>query len=314
MTNTIILTIVVLSVLGLVLALVLFLVAKKFKVEEDPRIDEVEKVMPGANCGGCGYAGCRAFAQAAVEAGNLDNNYCPVGGNEVMKKVAGILGYTVKEQAPMVAVVRCNGSCSARARLNFYDGAKSCKVKAALYSGDTGCAYGCLGCGDCVSACMFGAIVMNPTTGLPEVDENKCTACGACVKACPKSIIELRNKGPRSMRVYVSCVNKDKGPVARKACSVACIGCGMCAKTCTHGAISIENNLAYIDFNKCKLCRECEAVCPTGAIHGVGFPKPLDKEALKARIAERAKKAREAAAAEKANVKPVAEKKEENNA
>lgn len=314
MTNTIILTIVVLSVLGLVLALVLYLIAKKFKVEEDPRIDEVEKVMPGANCGGCGYAGCRAFAQAAVEAGNLDNNYCPVGGNEVMRKVAGILGYTVKEQAPMVAVVRCNGSCSARVRLNIYDGAKSCKVKAALYNGDTGCSYGCLGCGDCVSACMFGAITMNPTTGLPEVDESKCTACGACAKACPKSIIELRNKGPRSMRVYVSCVNKDKGPVARKACSAACIGCGMCAKTCTHGAITIENNLAYIDFNKCKLCRECEAVCPTGAIHGVGFPKPLDKEALKNRIAERAKKAREAAAAENANVKPVTEKKEENNA
>lgn len=315
MTNTIILTIVILSGLGLLLALVLFLVAKKFKVEEDPRIDDVEKAMPGANCGGCGFAGCRAFAEAAVKAGNLDNNFCPVGGNEVMKQVASILGYEIKEKAPMVAVVRCNGSCENRPRINTYDGAASCKVKAALYSGDTGCSFGCLGCGDCVEACAFGALSMDPVTGLPVVDESKCTACGACVKACPKNIIELKNKGPRSMRVYVSCVNKDKGIVAKKACSVACIGCGLCAKTCTHGAIIVEANCAYIDFNKCKLCRECEAVCPTGAIHGVNFPKPLDKEALKQRIAERAKKAREAAAAEKAAQaeKPV-EKKEENNA
>jgi len=300
MTGTIIQTIVILPGLGLLLSLVLFLVAKKFKVEEDPRIDEVEKAMPGANCGGCGYAGCRAFADAAVKAGNLDNNFCPVGGNEVMKKVAAILGYEVKEKAPMVAVVRCNGTCENRAKTNTYDGALSCRVKASLYSGDTACSYGCLGCGDCVAACEFGAITMNPLTGLPVVDESKCTACGACAKACPKSIIELRNKGPRSMRIFVSCMNKDKGPAVKKACLAACIGCGICAKTCTHEAITVESNLAYIDFNKCKLCRECEAMCPTGAIHGVNFPKPLDKEALKARVAERKRKAQEAAVAAKA--------------
>lgn len=301
MTTTIIWTVVILTCLGLILALVLFLVAKKFHVEEDPRIDEVEKVMPGANCGGCGFAGCRAFADAAVKAPNLDNNFCPVGGNEVMKKVAAILGYEIKEKAPQVAVVRCNGTCNNRPSINIYDGVKSCKVKAALYSGDTACSFGCLGCGDCVAACQFGAISMNTETGLPEVDESKCTACGACAKACPKSVIEIRNKGPRSMRVFVSCINKDKGPVAKKACAVSCIGCGLCAKTCQHDAIVLENNVAYIDFNKCKLCRECEAVCPTNAIHGVNFPKELDRDAVKARIAERKKKAAEA------------EKMEENN-
>ncbi|MBO4605491.1 MAG: Fe-S cluster domain-containing protein [Bacteroidales bacterium] len=288
-------TIAVLAGLGLLLALLLFALAKKFRVEEDPRIDEVEKVMPGANCGGCGFAGCRAFADSAVKAPNLDNHYCPVGGNDVMKQVAAILGYEVKEKAPEVAVVRCNGTCANRPRTNTYDGVQSCKVKAALYAGDTACAFGCLGCGDCVSACQFGALSMDPETGLPVVDESKCTACGACVKACPKAIIELRPKGPRGMKVFVSCVNKDKGPVAKKACAAACIGCGICAKTCTHDAIVVENNIAYIDASKCKLCRECEAMCPTGSIIGLNFPKPLDKETIKARIAERNKKAKEAA-------------------
>lgn len=289
MSTTIIWTIVILAGLGLILSLVLYLVAAKFKVEEDPRIDEVEKVMPGANCGGCGFAGCRAFADAAVKAPNLDKNYCPVGGNEVMKKVAAILGYEIVEKKPQVAVVRCNGTCENRPSTNVYDGVKSCKVKAALYSGDTGCPFGCLGCGDCVEACQFGAITMDPATGLPVVDETKCTACGACAKACPKHIIELRNKGPRGMRVFVSCVNKDKGAIARKACTAACIGCGKCAKVCAQEAITVEDNVAYIDFTKCKLCKKCVAECPTGAIHTVNFPvlppKPAAEPVKKEEVA-----------------------------
>ena len=256
MTSIIIWTIAVITLLGLVLAVSIFLVAKKFTVKEDPRIDQVEAVMPGANCGGCGFAGCRAFATACVGADNLDKTFCPVGGNETMKKVADILGMAVQEKAPMVAVVRCNGSCANRPKTSSYDGVQSCRVKASLYAGDTACRYGCLGCGDCVEACAFGAIKMDPETGLPVVDQEKCTACGACAKACPKGIIEIRNKGPRNMRIYVSCINKEKGAVARKACKAACIGCGKCAKVCAHDAITVENNVAYIDFTKCKLCRE----------------------------------------------------------
>ena len=309
MTQTVIWTVVILTALGLLLSLLLFWVARKFRVEEDPRIDDIEKTLPGANCGGCGFAGCRAFADAAVKAGNLESNYCPVGGAEVMKKVAAILGCEVAEAAPMVAVVRCAGSCQARPRTNIYEGERSCKVKAALYGGDTGCLFGCLGCGDCVAACQFGALSMNAETGLPEVDESKCTACGKCVAACPKKVIELRAKGPRGMREFVSCINKDKGPAVRKACSSACIGCGLCEKTCQHGAVTVTDNVAYIDFAKCKLCRECEAVCPTGAIHGVGFPKPLDKDAVKKRIADRKARAAEAskAAAAQEEVKKEAD-------
>lgn len=277
MGTTFIFTVTILTVLGLLLAVVLYLVAKKFKVEEDPLIDVIEATMPGANCGGCGYAGCRAFAEACVKSASLDGKYCPVGGNEVMKKVAANLGVTVEEKAPMVAVIRCNGTCDNRPLTNIYDGSASCRIMSSLYSGNTGCRYGCLGGGDCVDACSFGALKMNPKTHIPEVDEDICTACGACVKACPKGIIELRNKGPKNRRVYVSCINKDKGAVARKACSVACIGCRKCEKVCPFGAITVENNLSYIDFNKCKMCRKCVDECPTHAIWAVNFPVRVPK-------------------------------------
>ncbi len=272
MTITFIFTIVSLTLLGFALALILYFVAQKFKVEEDPRIDDVEALLPGANCGGCGFAGCRAFAEGCVKASNLDTLFCPVGGNDTMKSVASYLGLAVAEKAPQVAVVRCNGNCDNRQKTNHYDGYSSCAVMASLYAGDTACSFGCLGQGDCVAVCNFDAIKMDSRTGLPEVDQDKCTACGACVSACPKSIIELRNKGPKNRRIFVSCVNKDKGGAAKKACSVACIGCKKCQKVCPFDAITVENNLAYIDFNKCKLCRKCVTECPTQAIWEVNFP------------------------------------------
>ncbi|MCM1035265.1 MAG: Fe-S cluster domain-containing protein [Paludibacter sp.] len=268
----ILISLIVLGVTGLLAAVILYFVAQKFKVEEDPRIDEVTEVLPGANCGGCGFAGCRALAEACVKADTLDGLLCPVGGQETMKRVGDILGMAAAASEPMVAVVRCNGTCSARPKTSVYNGTRTCQIMNSLYVGETNCGFGCLGCGDCVNACQFGALSINQETGLPEVDEDKCTSCGACVKACPRHIIELRKKGPKSRRVYVDCVNKDKGAVARKACLNACIGCGKCMKECPFEAITVENNLAYIDFTKCRLCRKCEGVCPTGAIHAVNFP------------------------------------------
>ena len=274
MNSIILVSVIVLGGLGLVSAVILYFVASKFKVYEDPSIDQVEEALPSANCGGCGFPGCRAFAENAVkqakEEKSLEGFYCPVGGNEVMQKVASIVGLEIEEQAPMIAVVRCNGTGAHSPEKVKFEGATSCSFAHALYAGEGGCQYGCLGLGDCVEACEFDAIHINPERGLPEVND-KCTACGACVIACPRDIIELRKKGPRDKRIFVSCVNKEKGAAAKKNCDVACIGCGKCEKVCEFDAITITSFLAYIDFEKCKLCRKCVEVCPTSAIWEVNF-------------------------------------------
>ena len=279
--NLILLAIIALGAIGLISALLLYFASRKFAVHEDERIGQVSAVLPQANCGGCGYPGCAGFAGACVKAadgGSLEGLLCPVGGQPVMEKVADILGMKVEASAPKVAVVRCNGTCENRPRIAQFDGAQSCRVMQMTGMGETACPFGCLGCGDCASKCQFDAIRMNPETGLPEVDEEKCTACGACSKACPRGIIEIRLKGPKGRRVVVLCNNKDKGAVANKACKASCIGCGKCVKTCDKfEAITLVNNLAYIDAEKCKLCRKCEEACPKNCIHAFNFPPKKPK-------------------------------------
>lgn len=282
--NSIIIAVVILGGIAFVAAIVLFVCSKKFAVFEDPRIARVNELLPGANCGGCGFAGCNAMAEALVkesDKGSIEGISCPVGGAEVMSQVANLLGMTVANGEPQVAVIRCNGTCENRPRISQYVGLRTCAAMNACGAGETACGYGCLGCGDCVNVCQFDALHMNEETGLPEVDENKCVACGACVKACPRHIIELRKKGPKNRRVFVSCVNRDKGAIAMKACKSACIGCGKCAKECQFEAITIEENLSYIDFTKCRLCKKCVAICPTKAIQAVNFPLPKNTEVKK---------------------------------
>jgi Na+-translocating ferredoxin:NAD+ oxidoreductase subunit B len=280
MTSTIIYTIISLSLLGAIAAVVLYFVAQRFKVFEDPRIDEVEAELPGANCGGCGFAGCRNFAEMVVKSDTFDNLFCPVGGNEIMVNVAKILGRDAVSMDDRVAVLRCNGTCEFRPLINKYDGTPSCVIASALYSGETGCTYGCLGHGDCVVVCKFDALHMDPLTGLPVVDEEKCTSCGACVKACPRNLFELRKRWKGNKKIYVACMNEDKGGVARKNCTVACIGCSKCFKVCPYEAIVMKNNLAFIDSYKCKLCRKCFPECPTNSIIETGFPVKKSKEEL----------------------------------
>ncbi len=276
--TTLIYTVLTLSSLGVIAAVILYLVVQKFKVEEDPRIDQVEKMLPGANCGGCGFAGCRGFATAMVQQEDVSALNCPVGGSAVMKPIADYLGKSVQEQMARTATVLCGGCNEKRPKSNIFDGAQSCMVAASLYGGDTGCQFGCLGLGDCVASCSFGAITMNAETGLPEVDAEKCTACGACVKACPKMVIELRKRWPKDKAVYVACKSKAKGAQVIKACKAGCIGCGKCVKACPFGAITVENNVAYIDAMKCKLCRKCVAECPTGAIKMINLAPLPPKE------------------------------------
>lgn len=262
-------------------AMIIFLVAKKFTVDEDPRIDEVAGLLPGANCGGCGNPGCRGLAEALVkgaDAGDISALLCPPGGNTVMAAIAHYLGMAANETIPQIAVVRCGGSCEKAPAKLTYDGPKRCVMAHQLFSGESGCPSGCLGLGDCVRVCKFDAIFIDPGTGLPEVNKEKCVACGACVKSCPRSIMQIRPQGKKERRVWINCVNTEKGAIAKKNCTVACIACGKCVQECPEKihAISITNNLAYIDFEKCIACGMCVPVCPTGAILAT-FTPPKSK-------------------------------------
>ncbi len=272
MFSSILYAIIILGSIGILSAALLYFVAQKFKVIENPLIDEISEVLPGANCGGCGFAGCRNLAEAIVKAGNMDGLKCPAGGNSTSSKIAELLGVAASESAPQLAVLRCNGSFQNSPTKAYYEGLNDCKFAHDLFVGQGGCSYGCLGLGNCERSCAFDALSIDRETGLPVVNEELCTSCGACVKACPRSLFEIRDKGMKSRRVWVSCMNKAKGAEAKKNCQTACIACGKCQKICPFEAITIENNLAYIDFNKCKLCRKCVSECPTGAIQEINFP------------------------------------------
>lgn len=271
----------VLVLVGIALfaAIILYLVSQKFNVEENPKIGEVESVLPGANCGACGKAGCHNFAESCVKAdeNGFKNLYCPVGGAEVMKRVSDILGYAAVEKEPTVAVLKCNGTCENAPTKIHLDGVSICRLAAKISVGQTGCPNGCLRLGDCVKVCKFDALHIDEQTGLPVVDEDKCTSCGACVNICPRHLFEIRPKGKNGQRVYVACSNTQKGAVARKNCKAACIGCMKCTKVCP--AVKVENNLSYIpsEVSAAEFGAELVKACPTSAII-MTEPHTSDKE------------------------------------
>jgi electron transport complex protein RnfB len=264
-------------------AVLLYVVARRFHVKEDPRVKEVENLLPGINCGACGFPGCPGMAEALVKAseeGDISHLSCPPGGPSTMEEISSYFGLEAGTIDEKVAVLRCGGSCDAAPAKSRYDGPSSCSIQAMLHAGESGCPFGCLGQGDCEVVCEFDALHMNPETGLPEVDPEKCTACNACVVACPRNLFELRPVGRKERRVWVNCQSQEKGAQAKKHCSVSCIGCGICVKTCPEKiqAISMENNLAYIDPEKCIMCGKCIPVCPTGAIQATFEVKPPKKK------------------------------------
>ncbi len=259
--SAILIPILAIAGLGLIFGLGLAFASKKFEVKVDPKISEVREVLPGANCGACGYTGCDAYAEA-VAAGDAAITLCPVGGEDVINSMAEVMGIEAKAVEKMVARVNCKGSWE-NVKIKFdYDGIIDCESAATLYGGPSACAYGCVGMGTCVKACNFGALVLE--NGLAKVIDEKCSACGKCIEACPKRIIELV---PAKSQYTVLCSNLEKGGEAKKKCEVACIGCGKCMKECPFEAITVKNFCAKIDYEKCKNCGKCLKVCPTNAIH-----------------------------------------------
>lgn len=271
---TIAISILVLGITGLIAAVVLYYVAKRFHVYEDPRIEQIEQLLPGANCGACGRSGCHDFACACATADSLENLNCPGAGPENMRKIAAIVGLAPSEAVAMTAIVKCNGSCSRRPHINIYDGVNSCAIENAFYAGETPCQYGCLGCGDCEQACPYDAIHIDSATLLPEVEFDKCVGCGKCVSACPRGICALVPKRRDPAMVWVACVNHDKGALALKECEAACIGCGICRKVCPTQAPVITSFVAEIEPSLCTGCGKCIEKCPRKSILSAGELHP----------------------------------------
>ena len=246
--------------IGLLFGIILGIAAKKFAVPVDERVEAIRECLPGANCGGCGLAGCDALAKAIASGGSPING-CPVCNSEQVAAIGKVMGIAAESGEKKIAVVRCKGNHE-YAKVKFeYVGIQSCKDANLVGGGPKVCAYGCLGFGTCAAACPFGAIHMDE--GLPVIDKEICVGCGACQKVCPRQVIHIQ---PISTSYHVNCVSKDKGKVVKDGCQVGCIGCGLCARQCEHDAITVVNNVAYIDSEKCVGCGKCMAKCPTRAI------------------------------------------------
>lgn len=251
--------------IGLFMGILLALVSHFFGVEEDKKLKQIRACLPGVNCGACGYKGCDDYAAALAE-GSAKPNLCVPGAEDTANELGAILGIEVEAPKDVVAFVHCNGNCEATSKKASYDGISSCRAASMLFGGPEACRFGCLGLGDCASACPANAICVKD--GIAHIDSGRCLGCGLCATVCPKSIISMV---PKQARATVMCNNKDKGADARKACKNACIGCKKCEKTCPNGAISVQNNLAAIHYEKCTGCGACVSACPTGCLKSVSF-------------------------------------------
>jgi len=260
--STVYTTLIVLAALGVVFGIALAIVAARFVVKVDPKVEQVRETLPGANCGACGFAGCMGYAEAVVGNPDVAVSMCAPGKSPVAEKIAVITGKKAEKVEPKIARVFCQGGTSLSQRKFIYTGVQDCTAAVLAAGGDKSCEYGCLGFGTCMRACPFGAITMSKDN-LPLINPDKCTACGKCVAACPKQVIEIAQA---SKAVVISCHSRDKGIDVKKKCQVGCIACGICVRTCPVNAIAIDNNLARIDHSKCIVCGLCVKKCPTNAI------------------------------------------------
>lgn len=258
--SSIIAAVLVIGGIGLIFGCLLAYASVIFKVEKDPRIDEIAEVLPGANCGACGYAGCTAYASAVAE-GKAPVNGCAVGKDIVAQKIADVMGVEAADVEKRVAKVHCGGKCGKANEKYEYYGVSDCIAASKLAGGAKACPTGCLGLGSCVNVCQFGAISV--VDGVAVVDSEKCTACGQCVSVCPKHLIDIV---PDKSKYWVMCRNSEKGADTNKHCTVGCIGCKICEKNCPEGAITVTNNYAQIDYSKCVGCGICAEKCPKKVI------------------------------------------------
>lgn len=270
MGTTVVASILSMAGLGLFFASVLAIVNQKLKVKEDPRIEAIENVLPGVNCGACGFTGCRQYAEALAK-GEVLPDACKAGGEGVLAGLCGILGVEVEKKIKEIPLVHCGADTSERKRKAIYAGIKTCVAAHNTSGGEILCGYGCLGYGDCAKACPFGAIEM--INGLPAIDKNKCTSCGKCASQCPRGLISIE-KITVSNFIYVACNNPEKGPETRKICKLGCIACGLCQKL-TGNVFHVENNLARVGYDKMQNIKNAEEIikkCPTKCIRGEKCP------------------------------------------
>jgi electron transport complex protein RnfB len=256
--------ILVLGLLGVLFALLLASANKRFAVQVNPKVEQVLGLLPGANCGACGFAGCQGFADAVV-ALKAGVNACLAGGAETAKRIADILGTTAESREEEVAFVACRAGRSISRTKYEYEGVADCQAAAVLFGGDKACAWGCLGLASCERACTFDAIHVNEE-GVAVVDRAKCTGCTKCLKACPRNLIYMV---PKRQQVLVACMNHDRGKKAKEVCDLACTACKLCEKNCPDDAIHVIDNLAVIDFAKCTQCNICVQKCPQSTIINV---------------------------------------------
>ena len=259
--NGVLIAIAVVGGTGIILGILLGIAGDKFAVEVDEKEVAVRAALPGNNCGGCGFPGCDGLA-AAIAKGEAKPNACPVGGAPVAEAIASIMGVEAEEVIKRVAVIKCAGDCEKAKDIYEYVGPKDCRLAGNNPNGGAkGCTFGCLGFGNCIKVCEHGAISI--VNGIAVVDKEKCGGCGQCAAECPRGLIEMV---PYDLAQVVSCNSKDKGVDVKKVCSAGCIGCMLCAKNCSSEAITVENNLAHIDPEKCINCGNCVEKCPVKII------------------------------------------------